>query len=80
MIIWYTNFGVGTKLGAWLSMLIHRLESSSAKKSLENPLESLEDTQIAWKTDEDNKVGSLDGYLVIEINNYSEDLWDKKFW
>ena len=44
------------------------------KKSLANPLESLEDTQIAWKTDEDNKVGSLDGYLVTEINSYSEDL------
>ena len=44
------------------------------EKSLANPPEDLEDTQIAWKTDENNMVGSLDGYLVAKINNYSEDL------
>ena len=39
------------------------------EKSLENPPEGLEDTQIAGKTDEDNTIGSLDGYLVAKINS-----------
>ena len=39
------------------------------EKSLANPPEGLKDTQIAWKTDEDNTVGSLDGYLVAKINS-----------
>ena len=44
------------------------------EKYLANPTKGLEDTQIAWKTDEDNTVGSPNGYLVTKINNYSEDL------
>ena len=39
------------------------------EKSLANLPKGLEDTQIAWKTDEDNTVGSPDGYLVTKINS-----------
>ena len=39
------------------------------EKSLANPSEGLEDTQIVWKTDEDNTVGSPDDYLVTKINS-----------
>ena len=39
------------------------------EKSLANPPEGLKDTQIAWKTNEDNTVGLPDGYLIAKINS-----------
>ena len=39
------------------------------EKSLANPMEGLKDTQIAWKIDEDNTIGSPDGYLIAKINS-----------
>ena len=53
MIIWYSNFGVGTKPSANVDTSPLKFQ---CEKSLENPLECFEDTQITWKIDEDNTV------------------------
>ena len=38
------------------------------EKSLADPPKGLKDTQIAWKTDENNTIGSPNSYLVAKIN------------